>query len=120
MEIRKVENKSLLQGDNEFETGIIMTVKTIPAGAFLKRMANGRFAIVTDTGNEEPVAVNPVEIPYASVQNSEANARVLIGGKVRFDMLNVDGRQITEVEGDMIRKYGIVPKKVTDLSWTRE
>ena len=122
METRKVENRSLFQGNNEFETGILTADAgaTIPAGAFLKRNSNGKFSVVTDTGSETPVAVNPVELKNPGAASADIPFRALIGGKVRQDMLSVNGEAITDAEGDMIRKYGIVPKKVTDLSWTRE
>jgi len=119
MEKRKVENKSLFQGDNDFETGILTVAAgvTVPAGAFLKRNTNGKFSVVTDTGNQTPCAVNPVEVKNTGTTEADIPFRALTSGKVRQDMLSVNGEAITDAEADMIRIYGIRPKKVTDLSW---
>jgi len=119
MDTHKIENKSLLQGDNEFETGIINVAAgaVIPAGAFLQRASNGKFAVVTDTEEETPCAVNPVEIKNTGTAAADIPIRALVAGRVRQDMLSVNGEAISDAEADMIRVYGIRPKKVTDLSW---
>jgi len=129
MDVTKVVNKSLLQGDNEFETGIltIPAATTVPAGAFLKREASGKFAVVTDTEGdpgeeiegEKPVALNPVEAKNPAAAAVDYPFRACISGKVRFDMCTVGGQPITDAQGDLLRQYaGIITKKVTDLSWT--
>jgi len=119
MDKRKVENKSLFQGDCEFETGILTVPAgtTVAAGAFLKRNANGKFSTVTDTGNQTPCAINPVETKNTGTAEADIPFRALTAGRVRQDMLSVNGEPITDAEADMIRIYGIRPKKVTDLSW---
>ena len=123
MDVTRVENKSLQQGNNEFETGVL----TVPAGAFLKREASGKFAAVSDTTADaetglpaqKPVAVNPVEIKNTAAASADIPFRAMIGGKVRFDMLSVGGNQITDAQADLLRQYaGIIAKKATDLSWT--
>jgi hypothetical protein len=138
--IRKVENKIFLLGNNEYETGILTVPagSTVPVGALLKRVA-GKFAPVTDTGPVQinvadegaaknvpipgipaqiPVAVNPVEIKNTAAAAADIPFRALISGRVRFDMLSVGGQGITDDQADMLRSFGIIPKKATDLSWT--
>lgn len=120
MKTSKVENKSLFQGRNEYETGIltIPAGETVSVGAFLARGADGKFTAVSDTATEKPVAVNPVEMKNTGVASADFSFRALIGGKVRFDMLSVGGQPITAAQADMIRQYGIIPKNVTNVSWT--
>jgi hypothetical protein len=118
METRKVVNKSLLQGNNEFETGIITIPAggTVPEGAFLTRGASGKFKVVSDLEMENPVAINPVELKNSGVA-ADVPFRACIGGKVRFDMCSVDGEPITDEQGDLLCQYAnITAKKVTDLS----
>jgi hypothetical protein len=135
---RRVENKIFLLGNNEYETGVLTVPAggTVPAGALLKRAA-GKFSPVTDTGAvlinvsdtgtknvsvpgvpaEIPVAVNPVDIKNTAAAPADIPFRALIGGRVRRDMLSVAGSPITDDQADMLRSYGIIPKKVTDISW---
>ena len=119
METSRVENKSLFQGNNEFETGIITIPAStvIPTGALLARSDNGKFKVINDTDTENPVAVNPVELKNNGNSPSDTPFRALVGGRVRFDMLSVDGKPITDKQSDLLRQFaGIVAKKVTDLS----
>lgn len=120
IKIRNVENKIFLLGNNEFETGVLTVPagSAVPQGAFLKRGTGGKFSAVTNTATETPVAVNPVEIKNEGTAPADIPLRVMIGGRVRFDMLSVNGQPITDAQADMIRLYGIIPKKVTDISWT--
>ena len=74
--------------------------------------------MVSDTDLENPVAVNPVELKNPTGNTVYIAFRALISGRVRLDMLSVGGQPITDAQADMIRRYGIIPKKVTDLSWT--
>ena len=122
METRKVENKSLQQGNNEFESGTLMLGPNVTAktGALLKRGANGAFMLVSDTASENPIAVNPVEVKNTGTNSGDFPIRALISGRVRFDMLSVNGQPITAFQGDLLRQYaGIIPIKATDLSWSR-
>jgi hypothetical protein len=116
METRKVVNKSLFQGNNEFETGILTVAAntTVPAGALLKREASGKFAVITDTGSDKPIAVNPVELKNPGSAAADMPFRACIAGKVRFDMLSVGGNPVTDEQADLLNRF--VPVKVTDLS----
>jgi hypothetical protein len=134
---RAVTNKALFLGDNEYETGVltIPATGTVPAGALLKR-ENGKFAPVVNTSPVEinvgdtdtvnvpvpgvpadiPVAVNPIEISNPGNAAADIPFRALVAGKVRADMLSVNGQPITDAQSDMLRSYGILPRKVTDIS----
>jgi hypothetical protein len=132
VKISKVENKIFFLGDNDFETGVLTIPAggTVPAGALLKRL-NGKFVPVVNTNPVQidgepvpgvpvdvPVAVNPVELKNPGTAPADIPFRAMISGRVRFDMLSVNGQPITDTQADMIRLYGITPKKVTDISWT--
>jgi hypothetical protein len=118
---RDVVNKSLLLGDNEYETGVVTlsASSTLARGALLLRKT-GKFAPVTDISKEIPVAVNPVELKNTAAASADVPFRALVAGRVRFDMLCIGTAPITDAVSDMLRAYGILPRKVTDISWTRE
>jgi hypothetical protein len=117
MDTKIVENKSLFQGNNEFETGLLTVPAegSVPLGALLKRAA-GKFSVAVDA--ETPVAINPVEVKNPSDAPVDIPFRALISGRVRRDMLKFNGGTITDAQTDQLRQYGIIPKKATDLSWT--
>jgi hypothetical protein len=138
---RDVENKIFLLGNNEYEGGVLTVPAggTVPVGALLKRV-EGKFVPVTDTSPvkinvadegtaknvpvpgvpaEIPVAVNPVDIENPGSSPADIPFRALVGGRVRRDMLSIAGNPITDDQADMLRSYGIIPKKVTDISWVK-
>lgn len=112
-----VESAAVGLGDNDFETGII----NIPAkgkiekGTVLKR-ENGKFVPVTDTENEKPIAVNPFDILNMRAENADMSIRAIISGRVRADLLTVDGNATTGAQNDMLRDFGIIPIKTNDIS----
>jgi hypothetical protein len=131
MKTEIVNNRTLQLGDNEYESGNI----TINAGAkldigiVLKRQADGSFAPVINTDPVEvdsepvpgvptdiPVAVNPTFIKNEGVTPVNIGFRPLIKGRVRRDMLTINGTAITDEQADMLRNYGIIPVKGTDIS----
>ena len=121
MKAHDVVNKALLLGDNHFETGAINLAAgaEIKEGAFLKRGTGKYFLKVTTTSGddaEEPVAILAVGIKNEGSAATDISIRACIDGKVRADLLNVDGTQATSAQIDLIRKYGIVPIYVTDVS----
>jgi hypothetical protein len=138
MQIHNVENKALFMGDNEFEYGLLTVPAStaIPAGALLKRTADGKFAPVANTdpvqidvGDEAPktvaipgvpadipVAVNPAQVKNTAEAPADISFRALISGKVRRDMLSIGGQPITDAQGDMLRAYGIIARAVYDTS----
>jgi hypothetical protein len=139
IKVHHPENKTLFLGNNEFETGVLTVPAstTIPAGALLKRVVD-KFAPVENTtpvqinvGDSDsinvpvpgvpadiPVAVNPVEIKNPSESPVDMPFRALVSGKVRQDMLSVNGQPVTAAQADMLRVYGILPRKLNDISRT--
>jgi hypothetical protein len=118
MKTATVVNKALLLGNNHFETGLINLGAglEITDGAFLKRTAGHTFEAVTDTTTEEPVAILPVGIKNSGAAAKDFSIRACLDGKVRVDMLHVDGTPATPEQIDLIRKYGFIPVYATDLS----
>jgi hypothetical protein len=135
-QIHHPNNKSLFLGNNDFETGILVVPANtiIPAGALLKRIED-KFAPVLDTspvqitvGEENvsipgvptdiPVAVNPVEIKNTNTAAADIPFRALVYGKVRADMLSVNGRPITAAQADLLKGCGIISRRVNDISRT--
>jgi hypothetical protein len=142
IKIENVTNRVVLLGDNCFESGAVNIAagETVAEGTVLKRNADGRFAPVVNTEavpgthgtpasgggwDEEPTDPVPGDVPAAvmpfGITNDKAAAadlgfRALVQGRVRRDMLRINGRPITDAESDMLRAVGILPVKVTDLS----
>ena len=114
-----IENPIVPLGNNLYETGIISVPadSVIKAGVVLTRAGN-KFVPVTDSETQTPLAVNPFEIPNKTQAAADLSIRALISGQVRADLLTIDGDSITGPEMDMLRDYGIIPIKVTDLSRT--
>jgi hypothetical protein len=139
VKVHHPESKTLFLGNNEFETNVLTVPAstTVPTGALLKRV-NDKFAPVADTSfiqidvgdstsknvsvpgipKDIPVAVNPTEITNSSNASVDMPFRALISGKVREDMLSIGGQPITKAQADMLRVYGIIPRRLNDISRT--
>jgi hypothetical protein len=120
METHVVENKALLLGDNHFETSSINLTagQEIKEGAFLARSGNA-FILVTDLDPEEgqePCAIMPVTMKNSGTAAAVQSLRACLDGKVRADLLHVNGTPATKANIDLIRKYGFVPIYTTDIS----
>jgi hypothetical protein len=133
-----ITSVSLQQGDNLFEQGVITLAAgvTVKAGTILKRVENGKFEIATDTPpnpgtpaegggwatppspGDIPVAVMPFDLKNEKSAQADMGFRALTGGKVRRDLLNLNGSPITDGQADALRNYGIIAVKITDLSFT--
>jgi hypothetical protein len=131
MQATVYENKALLLGDNFFEGGSISVAAEaeIKEGAFLKRTSGHTFELVTNT---DPFEVDSTPIPGTSndvpaavlvtgVKNTGAGTAVVgirpcIAGRLRADLLHVNGTAATPEQIDLIRKAGIVPVYVNDVS----
>ena len=118
IQIDIIENKALLLGDNHFETGalILTSGQEIKEGAFLQRGNPGIFELVTDTDTEEPVAIVPVTVKNTLASSLKISLRACIAGKVRADMLHVNGDAVNTDQIDLIRKYGFIPIYTKDVS----
>jgi hypothetical protein len=136
MKVTNVKNRVLALGDNLFESGTITVPANgkIAAGTLLKRNDDGKFAIVIDTEanpgtpaegggwavepstGDIPVAVMPFDLENSGGAPADFGFRALTGGRVRADMLLVNGTPATTAQKDSLRDYGIFPVKVKDLS----
>lgn len=118
----KIENYDLggiLLGDNEFESGtlVIANGESVKDGAFLKRNADGSFAVVTDTGTETPVALHvDGELANDSGAEKKFAVRVLTGGRVAASKCHVNGTTPTAAQLDMLRSYGIRAVSITEVN----
>ena len=119
---REVGTPVVALGDNQFETGSITVAAnaTIKKGALLKRDATGKFALITDLDNETPVAINPFDIENKSEAAADMSMRGMIFGRVRADLLNVNGLPVTSpAYFDKIRANTLcVPIRINDISHT--
>jgi hypothetical protein len=129
-------------GDDYYESGVITIVAgaTIAAGTVLKRNTDGKFAPVVNTDTtpgtpgtpsadggwtteptdpipgDVPAAVMPFDITNKKDAQADFGFRALVQGRVRLDMLRINGLPITAEQRDMLRQTGILPVKITDLS----
>jgi hypothetical protein len=115
MKTENITNRVVMLGDNEFQTGEITLAAgvTLVAGAVLKRV-NDVFAAAASA--DEFIAVNPIEIKNETQAAKDFGFRALVAGRVRADMLRVGSSATTTADNDKLRKVGILPVKVTDLS----
>jgi hypothetical protein len=112
-----VTSRVLMLGDNNFSSGKITLAAgaTLVAGAVLKR-GTGNVEFATATSTDEYAAVNPFEIKNETGAAKVFGFRALMDGRVRKDMLRVGNAAATVADIDKLRKVGILPVKVTDLS----
>jgi hypothetical protein len=115
-----VENSMVALGDNDFETGLINVAAgaTIKRGVVLYRGAGGKFAPVTDTATQKPSAVNPADIENKGSAAADLSIRAIIAGRVRADLLTINGIVTTAEQNDMLRDYSIIPERQNDISRT--
>jgi hypothetical protein len=142
MVVTNVKNKVVAIGDNWFESGLIniASAASVKAGTVLKRDTNGKFAPVVKTETtpgthgvpadgggwqteptdpvpgDIPVAVMPYDLENLGNADADYGFRAIVSGRVRADMLTINGNSTTAAQNDLLRSCGIIPVKVTDLS----
>ena len=142
MKVENVTNRVVMLGDDYYESGVITIPMgaTIAAGTVLKRNEDGKFAPVTNTAatpgtpgtpaagggwateptgpipGDVPTAVMPFDITNGKTVGVDFGFRALVAGRVRADMLRINGNPLSAEQKDMLREVGILPVKVTDLS----
>jgi hypothetical protein len=136
MKVTNVKNKVVAIGDNWFESGVINIASgaTVKAGTVLKRGTDGKFAPAINTTPDPgtpaegggwvtppstgdiPVAVMPYDLENLGSAAADYGFRAIVGGRVRADMLTINSNPTTAAQNDLLRSYGIIPVKVTDLS----
>jgi hypothetical protein len=117
MRVTNVKNRVVAIGNNLFESGVINVPaqSKITAGTLLKREESGKFSPVL-SDEDTPVAVMPYDLENSGDAAADCGFRALTSGRVRADMLTVDGSITTAAQNDALRSYTIIPIKVTDLS----
>jgi hypothetical protein len=117
MKSEVINTRTIQLGNNEYEAGaiVIPAAGEITIGAVLKRTGSV-FELVTNSGTETPVAVNTSHIENTGGTPITVGFRPMISGMVRRDMLTINGAPITDAEADMLRDYGIIAVKGTDIS----
>lgn len=118
MEINNYSFAQVDYTDCEHESAQLLAVPaktTVPAGTVLSRSGNG-WAIATAADTAVALAVLPNDIANASASVSAVEIRATISGKVRSDKLLWAGSAVSVAQKDLLRGYGIVPVKVTDIS----
>jgi len=117
MKVENVTSRVLMLGDNNFSSGKITLAAgaTLVAGAVLKR-GSGNIEFAVATSADEYAALNPFEIKNETGASKVFGFRALMDGRVREDMLRVGANTATVADIDKLRKIGILPVKVTDLS----
>jgi hypothetical protein len=118
MKIENVNGAVLLLGDNYFESGVINIGAggTVAAGTVLTRDDKDKFVPVEDPQENSLLAVMPFDITNDKATAADLGFRALVQGRVRRDMLRINGQPITDGQSDTLRLFGILPVKVTDLS----
>ena len=118
MKTTNVASRVVMLGDNNFQSGRITLAAgaTLPAGTVLKRGGSDTITFAIATSADEYAAVNPFEIVNVSANSKEFGFRPIMDGRVRQDLVKVNGASLTATDIDKLRKVGILPKKVTDLS----
>jgi hypothetical protein len=142
MKVENVTSRVVMLGDEFYESGVITIPAgaTIAAGTVLKRNTDGKFAPVTNTATtpgtpgtpaagggwdappvdpipgDVPTAVMPFDISNGKTVDEDFGFRALVAGRVRADMLRINGNLLTAEQRDMLREAGILAVKVTDLS----
>jgi hypothetical protein len=136
MKVTNVKNKVVAIGDNLFESGVINIAAgtAVKAGTVLKRNEDGKFAPAVDTEGDPglpadgggwetepspgdiPAAVMPFDIENLGQSAADFGFRAIVSGRVRADMLTINGQAPTAEQNDLLRSYTIIPVKVKDLS----
>ena len=117
MKTNKVTSRVLMLGDNHFHTAKIKIAAntTLVEGAVLKRGADADTFAVAAAGDDF-AAVNPFEIVNDTAAEKTFSFQACFDGRVREDMLRVGAATVSVTDIDKLRKVGILPMKVTDLS----
>ena len=112
-----IESKALQLGDNDYQQGTISVAAntTIKAGTILKRVAEKKFAVAT--GADTPVAIVPFDLENDKATTANVGFRAIIKGKVRKDLVNLNGDPVTSAISDSLRDHcGIITVDSTDVS----
>lgn len=103
-------------GDNVYETGklTISANTTVKAGTIVQK-SNGKFVLSEGGADEVSLAVVIAEESNATGSAVDVPVRVAIAGKVNRKALFVGSSAATDAQGDLLRKFGLVPVTVNEI-----
>ena len=116
-----IVSQELQLGGCEFEQGRISLGggATVKAGTILKRADDRKFAVAEE--GDAFIAVVPFDMTNTDSADATLGFRAIISGRVRRDMLNIDGATaITSAQADNLRANGnIIAVETADISRVR-
>lgn len=119
-EVRSIEPKTLLFGDNEFETGVLTVAAAasgetinITDGTVLTRNSDGKYEVAADTDGALFILVDRVEAPITEA--GDYAVRVCISGRVNRNLVNLGGNALTDAQADALRNYNILALPVREV-----
>ena len=118
MKITNVTSRVVLLGDNYFEQCKINLPanEIIPAGTVLQRDLNDKKLLLPAAAASDFMGIVPFDLENATDTAKIVGFRACISGRVRADMLMIEGIVATIGQCDRLRKTGFIPSKVTDIS----
>lgn len=120
-EEKTIEPKTLLLGDNEFETGTLTVAEAasgetinIPEGAVLTRDAtSGNYKVADDTDGALFILVDHIITPITKA--GDYAIRVCIKGDVNRNLVTLGGEALTDAQVDALRQNGIFALPVREV-----
>jgi len=118
MKVENITNRVIMLGDNHYVSAKITLAAntTLAQGTVLKRGGADTITFDVATAADEYSAINPFEIKNETAAPKVFGFEALMDGRVRGDLIKVNGAPLTAADIDKLRKVGILPSKVTDLS----
>jgi len=118
MKITFITDRVLMLGNNDFQAGKITVPAntTIPAGTVLTRDDTDKKLFIPAEDGDDFLALVPFDIENTAAAAKTMGFRACISGRVRADMVTVEGVTATVDQCDLLRKVGFIPAKVTDIS----
>lgn len=120
-EEKTIEPKTLLLGDNEFETGTLTVAAasageeiSIPDGAVLTRdETSGKYVPAEGTEGALFILVDHVITPIKAA--GDYAVRVCIKGDVNRNLVTLGGEALTDAQVDALRQNGVLARTVYDV-----
>lgn len=119
-EQKSIEPKTLLLGDNEFETGVLNVptpgegeTVNIPNGTVLTRAESGKYVAAEDTDGPLFVLVDNVITPITAA--GDYPVRVCISGSLNRNLVVLAGEPVTDAQVDALRQNNILALTVHEI-----
>ena len=119
-EQKSIEPKTLLLGDNEFETGVLNVptpgegeTVNIPNGTVLTRAESGKYVAAEDTDGPLFVLFDNVITPITAA--GDYPVRVCISGSLNRNLVFLAGEPVTDAQVDALRQNNILALTVHEI-----